>query len=974
MTTLFRAAFALAPFALLLSAPAYAQQCTIQATAADAPQHARPDDPWIYRGTDIPVDEQWLFGELPNGVRYAVRRNGVPPCQMSLRVRIDAGSLHEEDSERGFAHLLEHMVFRESATFGPGEAIQHFQRLGASFGFDTNATTSPTATVFKLDLPDANRQTMDDSVRRFAGMVIDPVLSPQNVALDVPIVLSERREQAGSQRRVAEQTTATLFAGQRLAERNPIGTVETLEGATAQAVDAFHERWYRPENAVVVLVGDADPRVLASVVERHFAGWQGEGPLTPEPDFGDPVAPARADPDNPVGELGVIVEAGQPRVVTMAVMRPWVQVVDNLEYNRRNLLGYVAAEVVNRRLENRARSGGAFLDAQVGREKISRSVDGTFVTFVPLGEDWEAALTDVRGVIADALAEPPAQAEIDQAVARFDTIFVDSVTQSRIQAGSALADEIVTAVDIREAVASPETFLEVFRSLAPRFTPEQVLETTQELFTGDAIRAVMLTPEPGDADVAQLRAALERPVVADAGARDERAAIDYADLPKIGEAPDAVERQQLGVLDVERLTFPNGVRALIMDRDNEPGRVTVRVRFGQGWLGFEPGEAVYAQLSPALWASGVGPLDQNDLDRLAADRKLALGLEIEPGTFAFQGQTRQEDLEEQLWLFAAKLAMPGWDPAPFERTRQSALIAYDSYGRDPNGVLNRDLDWLLRNRDPRFATPTPDELRAASAEGFKQTWSRLLAEGPVEVAVFGDIDPEATINALAATFGALPPRVPMTTERPAPLEFPEGSETPTVLTHAGDADQSAALIAWPTGAGSDGIVQSRKLELLSQIISNRLLDGLRERSGAAYAPIVSSQWPLDSDSGGFLFALVQIDPALMPAFYAEAEEIVADLAANGPSEDELERVVEPARQFLMRAQTGHTFWLGQLEGAAFDPNRLVYLPTIYRDFDQATPAEMQALAQRYLAGHQGFRLQVLPEDFDASRSTAPSGR
>ena len=244
MTILARAAGALLPLAFLLPLPAEAQEaCFIQASEADQPQYARPDDPWIYRGTDIPVDAGWLFGELPNGLRYAVRQNDVPPCQMSLRVRIDAGSLHESDSERGYAHLLEHMVFRESATFGPGEAIPHFQRLGASFGFDTNATTSPTATTYKLDLPNANRTSMDDSVRRFAGMVTEPTLSSANLAADLPIVLAERRESAGPQRRVADQTTAVFFAGQRLSERSPIGTVEALEAATQESVRAFHRRW-----------------------------------------------------------------------------------------------------------------------------------------------------------------------------------------------------------------------------------------------------------------------------------------------------------------------------------------------------------------------------------------------------------------------------------------------------------------------------------------------------------------------------------------------------------------------------------------------------------------------------------------------------------------------------------------------------------------------------------------------------------
>ncbi|MEL1250778.1 M16 family metallopeptidase [Aurantiacibacter gilvus] len=974
MTFTKRVAAAFLPFVLLLPLPALAQEsCTITAVPGqDEPEYARPDDPWIYRGTDIPIDEQWLFGELPNGVRYAVRENGVPPCQMSLRIAIDAGSIHETDEERGWAHLLEHLVFRESRYFGNGEAIPHFQRMGAALGYDTNATTSPTQTVYKLDLPNATRQSMDDSVRMFSGMVIDPVLSAENVALDVPIVLAERRERAGPARRVQETTTSTFFAGQRLGERMPIGTVETLQGATAEGVQAFHSRWYRPENAVVVLVGDADEEVLAATVERYFSDWEGEGPLTPTPDFGDPVAPAGADPDNPVGEVAVVVEPGLPRTLSYGIMRPWVQIVDNMEYNRRNLLLDVGAAIINRRLEQRAREGGSFLGASVGRDKVSRTVDGTFVTVAPNGEDWEAALADVRGVIADALRAPPSQGEIDQAVAGFDVAYTDFAEQSRIQAGSALADTVVGAVDIREAVASPETFLAMFHSLSERFTPEDVFAATQALFEGEVIRAVMLSPDGEGASEAALRAALERPAMANGDARQDAEAINFADLPPIGQPSMPTVREPLGVLDVEQLTFANGVRAMLFSRDNEPGRVTVRVRFGTGWRGIEDDEAVYAQLGQmALVSSGLGPLGQNEIDRVAAGSKLGFEFRIEDGAFVFQGLTRQEDLENQLYLFAAKLAMPRWDEAPVERAASAAAIGYDSFNRDPNGVLNRDLDWLLRDRDPRFATPTPAELQAATPEGFRRTWSRLLQQGPIEVAVFGDIDRDAAIAALSRTFGALPPRmVPSPDVVDRPMAFPAVGSGPVELLHAGDADQAAAVIAWPTGGGSQELPRSRKLDLLGQIISIRLLDGLRERAGAAYSPFVSSTWPLETESGGIIFAMAQVDPALVPVFFDMAETIVADLAESGPTDDELARVVEPVRLNIERGSTGHTFWLNQLQGSTIDPNRALYLRSLYSDYVNTTPAEIQLLAQQYLAARPGWRLSVLPENMESPPAAA----
>src|SRR5690606_15330871 len=149
----------------------------------------------------------------------------------------------------------------------------------------------------------------------------------------------------------------------------------------------------------------------------------------------------------------------------------------------------------------------------------------------------------------------------------------------------------------------------------------------------------------------------------------------------------------------------------------------------------------------------------------------------------------------------------------------------------PEGVINRDLDWLIHGRDPRFATPMPAALSKATPEEFQQVWSRLLAEGPVEVDVFGDFDRETVVAALSRTFGALPPRTPARAGPPFG-SFPMTNATPLVLNHRGESDQAAAVIAWPTGGGSEALPQSRKLEVLAQLFSNRLLDAMRERLGA----------------------------------------------------------------------------------------------------------------------------------------------
>lgn len=943
------------------SAPADGDAATMVPAAPESLQS--PDEtPWLYEGSNVPVDRQWRFGVLDNGLRYATRRNGVPPGQVSIRIRIDAGSLHEEDDERGFAHLIEHLVFRQSRHLGVGETIPTWQRLGATFGNDTNAVTSPTHTVYQLDLPQADPAKLDEAFRLLSGMVQAPVINQANVDTEVPIVLAEKRERGGPGERVSRESRATFFKGQRLAVRPPIGAEETLLAAQADAVNAFYKRWYRPQEAVIAVAGDADPVTLARLIEKYFADWDVAGDPSEEPDFGDPVAPDGTPPENPVGETRVLVEPDMPRSLTYSVMRAWRPVQDTIAYNEGLLMDALAESLINRRLEARARGGGDYLYAQVQQDDVSRSTDATFVSFAPLTEDWQAGLDDVRQVIADALTTPPTEEELAREIAEFDVAFVAGVEEADVEPGAELANTLVDAVDIRETVASPQTILDVFRGMRERITPDAILARTRALFEGEVIRAVYVTPQTGEASEEGLREALLTPVEADGSARIAANEIAFEDLPALGTPGEVVSAQPLGVLEIERVELDNGVTALLWPNEAEPGRVAVKVHFGAGVRGFSEEEAPYITLGEgALISTGLAGLDQEDLDRLATGRKFGFDFSVGLADFTFSADTRQADLADQLYLFAAKLALPEWDARPFARAKAAERIAYDTYATSPAGLLNRDLETLIRNGDPRFATPSPEMIEGTSAEGFREVWEPLLQQGEIEVMIFGDFERDAAVEALRTTFGALAPREPIDPATLAPRpEAPEAGGR-EVLFHRGDDNQAAAVVAWPIGSGTGQIAEGRQLEILGQIVMNRLFDEMRERAGASYAPQVRVDWPVDDVGGGTLIALAQLRPGDVPDFYAAADAIVADLATNGPTADEVGRVTEPLRQQVLRATTGNGFWMWQLRGATRDVERLRVIGSLLSDYSETTPERMQALAAKYLASREPLEIAIVPE-------------
>ncbi len=955
--TLSRIAIAVS-LAFLAPASVYAKTDTAAAKTKVDTSVAAPASqaiPWLYEGSDVPVDKSWTFGELPNGLRYAVKKNVVPAGQVSIRVRIDAGALHENENERGFAHLIEHLSFRGSEHVPDGEAKRIWQRFGVTFGSDSNAQTTATQTVYKLDLPSATPATLNESMKILSGMIREPRISEIALNAERSIVLAEMRESSGVQAQYGDELRAHMFQGQRLADRGTIGTPATLQASTAAALAAFHKRWYRPENAVVVIAGDSDPALLAQQVKQYFSDWSGEGPRAPEPDFGKPVVSKDT--------AHIMVAPTLPSLVTMAYVRPWFKKNDTIAYNKDLLINALALQIINRRLEAAARAGGNFLFAEVSQDDMSRSGDVSLVSITPIGNNWEQAIKDVRAIIADAENTPPSATDIVREKTLFANALRTGLDNYAFEAASKQADDIVSAVDIRETVAAPQTVVNVFAEMDSQLTPERLLASTKSIFDSKVVRIFLSSPRSETSANARLASALAAPVKANSASRLAEASIKFGDLPALGKPGKLTSSSMDERFKIETLTFSNGTRALLYPNKAESGQIRMLVRFGRGYQSFAPnGGGLLWTGDLVLGENGIGNITRTQIDQLTVGRRIGLDFSVDADSFQFSSTTRAEDMSDQLRLIATKLEYPGWAKAPVKRAKALAKSGYDSFEMSASSVLQRDLDYLIRANDMRWKAPDPASIGKLTPASFKTFWQPLLAQGPIEISIFGDFERAAAVTALEQTFGAMKPR-PAKTLIPQALQigFPAASATPMRLTHKGPADQVAAVIAWPTGGGIDRITESRELEILAAVFRDRLFEKFRAEKAASYSPDMTNNWPEDFSSGGYLMAYTQVRPQDVTSFYEFAAEVAADLKANPISPDELKRAVEPVKQYIDRASSGNSFWLQYLQGGAYDPRKFKSLGHLYTDFNEVTPARLQQLAQAYFRDDKAWKLVVEPE-------------
>jgi len=182
----------------------------------------------------LPVDSEITYGELPNGLRYAVRENDTPTKTATLLMRIDTGSINETNETRGLAHFLEHMAFNGSENIPEGEMTKRLERFGLAFGADTNASTSFYETTYQLELPDVTEEMLDVTLGIMRETAERLSLDPEAIENERGVIQAERRTRSNPSFKAFLDQLDFYTGHTILPDRLPIGTEATIDTVTPE--------------------------------------------------------------------------------------------------------------------------------------------------------------------------------------------------------------------------------------------------------------------------------------------------------------------------------------------------------------------------------------------------------------------------------------------------------------------------------------------------------------------------------------------------------------------------------------------------------------------------------------------------------------------------------------------------------------------------------------------------------------------
>lgn len=933
---------------------AVASPVTAQAPAAAAPAPRLAPGQWPQAVSDLKADSEIRFGALPNGMRYAIRHQTVPPGQAAFRLWFATGSMMETDAQAGLAHFLEHMAFNGSKEVKEGEMVKILERLGLAFGADTNASTGFSETIYKLDLPRTDAETVDTSLKLLREAAFNLTIDPAAVDRERGIVLSEERARDTPGYRVIVARMNFLLKGQRLPTRLPIGKVDVLRHAPASQIVDYYDAWYRPDRAVFVAVGDFDVDAMEARIKTAFGGWTARAPARPDPDQG-PVLPRGP-------EAKLVVDPGVTQTLQVAWMSPPDLSLDTRAKRKNDLVENLGLAVLNRRYSAMARAANPpFLGAGAFKGEQDDAAEIATIGVNAEAGRWREALAASEQEQRRLVQYGVQQSELDREIEELRANLKAAVAGAATRRPGDLAQEILGSLSDHTVVTSPAEDLAMFEAGVRGLKAETVNAVLKTTFRGQGPLVFMASPTPIEGGEAAVLAALTTSQRVAVAPPVQQRALTWP-YESFGAPGKVAERREVADVGATFVRFANGVRLTVKPTTFRDDEVLVRVNVGRGMLGLPADRQSPFWASAALIEGGLKKIGVEDMERVLASKVYGGRFSISDDAYVLSGGTRTGDLPTQLQVLAAYLTEPGWREAAFARIKAAARTVNDQYESTSNGVMARDLPGLIHSGDRRWTFPNREQIAAGRVADVRSAVTPDLASGPVEVVIVGDVTVEQAIQTVAATFGALPQR--REAEAVAAAErvvaFPKGAPAPVTLTHKGRADQAIGYIAWGTTDYWADPQRARETAVLREIMKLRITDELREAQGVTYAPDVNSQHSQVWTGWGFIAANVEAPPEKLQGFFDDTLKIAQDLRTREVDADELARAKKPRIEAIQRARLTNGYWLGELSGAQVDPRRLDVTREIIPGTEKVTAADVKRAAQGWLNPEAAYRVVVKP--------------
>jgi zinc protease len=899
---------------------------------------------WPHSQSDIPADPKTVFDSLPNGMRYMIYPNAEPPNRMSVRLHIAAGSLMEDDDQRGLAHFLEHMVFNGTKNFAPNKLVPHMQRLGIGFGAHVNAYTSFDETVYMLDLPDLSTDMVKLGYTVMRDFADGALLLPEEIDKERGVILSEKISRDSITMRLMDQQFNELIPNSLIPKRFPIGVEEVISTAPQQRFIDFYSEYYTPQRMTFIVVGDVDPKATEEMIKQTFSSLK--NPETPgtDPDLGKVEDLKGIDPAIFTDKELTTTD------VSILSLRPYTLKPDTSATRADRMPLYLAHTIMGRRFERLAKLEDAVITTgSASRSPLFNFVEIGSIEVTAKDDDWKKAVAVLEQEFRRALEFGFTDDELEEAKANILNAYEQQVKAAESRRSDGLATAIAQSINDQSVFSSPQTDLNLAKQALEKTTIAACQDAFKDFWKDDGYHLILSAKEAPESAKDELVALYNASTQVEVKAPEAREKSEFA-YTQFGSPGTVTARNEVADLGITQLTLSNGIKVNWKRTDFDKNSISMIARFGHGKLTMpadKPGLDFIA--GDVFNIGGLGKHSTDELQQILAGKNVGSTLDIGDDAFTISGSTTPTDLELQLQILTAAFTDPGYRDEALRQLKAALPQIEQQLKHSPAGPSKKIEAWM-HGEDHRYTMPPISVLGSYTIDDVKAWLSPALNQAPIELSIVGDFTEETLLPVLLSTIGSLPARTPDTADVSA-LRQVKSPAPPTRLdtTYQSKVAQAISVTNWKTKGLRDNQKESRRLNLLAEILSDRLREEIREKLGASYSPNAGLDGSDALENMGFLIAMSVGKPEDIEKLTEAALTIGEELATGGATEDELDRARKPMLASMDKTLRDNSYWLATvMQRSQEKPINLDLARNRKADYEGITLEEINALAKQYL--------------------------
>ncbi len=905
-------------------------------------------------------------GSLSNGLSYYIRHNEEPRDRAQIALVVKAGSVLEEEDQRGLAHFAEHMAFNGTERFAKQEIVEYLESIGSTFGADLNARTGFDDTLYWLEIPTDDPEITETAFQILSDWAYAVSFDPVEVELERDVVLEEWRLSQGFYSRLEDNLFRLIFGSSRYADRSPIGLPEVVETAMVERLRDYYERWYRPDLMAIVAVGDFDAELIEAKVKQHFApppegeANQERAAVAPSTD-----RPGFDIPGNETPRIEVFTDSESPGTQFVLVRKLAPEAGQDLEALRRVVVERLAFGMLNARLFERGQvADPPYLAAEAGRSPYVEPLDiMTFSAWVePDGVEGglAAVLEEMQRIRQHGFTDTELEREKDNLLRSVESLYKQRDQIPSQSFVNEYADHFLSGTP----APGIEAEWELYQELLPQISVAE-FNALAEFWTQPADTALLVVrPEETDArsdgdlasaTLAQLQTANTLEVDPYLDALDDVPLL--ATLPTPG---SITEEEEIESIDAQKWTLSNGITVIAKQTDFRDDEVEFRA-FSPGGHSLAADEdhvsALYA--AQLVSGSGVGPHDNVTLEKLLAGKRVSVSPYIGELFEGFTGSVSPEDMETLFQLITLYATAPRLDPVFFARYESSLRSVAEINAAQPDAVLFDTARTVLAQDHFRRRPLTVGLLEELSVERAEAVYDDRFADlGDATFVFVGAFDWE-NLRSLTATYLASLPTTGRAEQwQDVGIDPPMGVEdhvvrsgieprSQTMLVYAGDMEWSRQEALTLTVAG--------------EILGIRLRERVREELGGTYGIGVNANGSSLPDPEYLVSIIFGSDPSRAEELFGEVM-VEVDWLREGGEQNYLDTVKELLRTSRQEQLRDNGFWLSQIRAAVQRGELFTEIVSFDELLDALTLEQVAAAAQRYFTDDRYVRVVLLPEE------------